>query len=357
MPELNANKAILRASKELDAVLNLIADDIRTAVRKYGVKYKEPFWKNNKRLYNAVNKSIKLLNEKNLSIIQKSIESGWDISNSNMDKRVIEYIKEKDAVELLESKAYQNINKGQLIGFDIPVWEEWVQVNLPQLNAFLNRSVDGLRLSGRVWKVSLKVRKMIENVLKSGILEGKSAAEMSRILRQALKNPKALFRRIKNPVTGELELSQPAKNYHPGRGTYRSAFKNAFRLTRTETNMAYRFAENQRINQIPFVIGYHVHLSLSHPVFDICDSMTGRYPKNFVFIGWHPACFCYTTTIMLSDTKFKQYLNTGKIPATNYVQKIPKQASNYIKDNKKQINNLKTKPYWLRQNEKVIKNN
>ena len=353
MPDKNLNRLNNVASKELDAILNLIADDIKTAVRKYGIKYKNPFWKNNKRLYNFVNKAILKLKSKNLSVAQNSIKKGWDLSNKNMDKLVIDYIKQKDAAKLLESKA---IKEGTLINVDVPILTDWVQTNSPQLTAFLNRSVDGATLSGRVWKISLKARKMIEETLKSGILEGKSASEMSRILRQALKNPNALFRRVRNKETGELELSKPAKKYNPGRGVYRSAFKNALRLTGTETNMAYRFAENERINQIPFVIGYDVHLSNVHPEYDICDSMSGRYPKTFVFTGWHPQCICYTTTVMLSDAKFKEYLNTGKIKRTNYVQKIPTKAKNFIKDNKKAIDNLKNPPYWLRQNENFIKN-
>ena len=88
-----------------------------------------------------------------------------------------------------------------------------------------------------------------------------------------------------------------------------------------------------------------------------CDSMTGVYPKNFTFLGWHSNCYCYTTTIMLNDAKFKKYLDNGTIPSKNYVKKMPKKATNYIKDNKKAIDNLKNTPYWLRQNENVIKDN
>lgn len=355
MPENNPNKIIIRASKELDAVLNLIAEDIRKAVKKYGVKYKEPFWRNNRGLYNAINQIINKQKTKNLLIIQKSIRSGWALSNNNVDNQVIDYIKEKNATQLLESKAYK-VSEAKLTGFDIPVWEEWLQTNTPQLNAFLNRSVDGFKLSGRVWNISLKTRKILEKTLQSGILEGKSSAQMTKILRQALKNPNALFRRVRNPITDKLELSKPAKNFHPGRGVYRSAYKNALRLAGTETNMSYRFAEFERIQQVPFIIGYRVHLSNQHPEYDICDAMTGTYPKNFVFLGWHPNCICYTTTIMLGDEKFKKYLDNGTIPSKNYVKKMPSKAVNYIKDNKEKIDEMKNAPYWLRQNENIIDN-
>jgi len=69
--------------------------------------------------------------------------------------------------------------------------------------------------------------------------------------------------------------------------------------------------------QLPFVTGYKVHLSLSHPTVDICDNMLGVYPKTFVFSGWHPNCYCYTTSEMLSRKAFKGYLKTGYVNPTH----------------------------------------
>ena len=74
-------------------------------------------------------------------------------------------------------------------------------------------------------------------------------------------------------------------------------------------------------------------------------------------MGWHPNCICYSTTIMLGDEKFKKDLDNGTIPSKNYIKKMPKKAVNYIKDNKEAIDNMKNAPYWLRQNESVIKDN
>ena len=74
---------------------------------------------------------------------------------------------------------------------------------------------------------------------------------------------------------------------------YRSSFQNALRVAATETNMAYRTADHTRWNQIDFVQGFEVRLSLSHNIYDICDHMKGYYPTSFLFVGWHPRCFCY----------------------------------------------------------------
>lgn len=58
---------------------------------------------------------------------------------------------------------------------------------------------------------------------------------MTRDLRNYLQHPDVLFRRVRDQH-GILRLSQAAKDYHPGQGVYRSSYKNARRLTATETN-------------------------------------------------------------------------------------------------------------------------
>ena len=99
---------------------------------------------------------------------------------------------------------------------------------------------------------------------------------------------------------GNLRLSKAAKAYHPGRGVYRSSYRNALRLTATENNMAYRTADHLRWQQQPFVVGIEIKLSNNHTCkgvigrfVDICDDRAGVYPKDFKFVGWHPHCRCY----------------------------------------------------------------
>ena len=71
---------------------------------------------------------------------------------------------------------------------------------------------------------------------------------------------------------GKLALSKNAKAFHPGQGVYRSSYKNAMRLTRTETNAAYRLADQDRWQRMDFVVGMRVHKSKNHPteVFAMC---------------------------------------------------------------------------------------
>ena len=144
----------------------------------------------------------------------------------------------------------------------------------------------------------------MELALDIGIGEGRSAAELSRDVRRYLNHPERLFRRVRDKH-GNLVLSQAAKAFNPGQGVYRSSFKNARRLTATETNMAYRKADNERWQQLFFVVGFEVKLSNNHsingvPFTDICDELAGKYPKTFVFTGWHPLCRCYTVPILIT---------------------------------------------------------
>jgi hypothetical protein len=82
-------------------------------------------------------------------------------------------------------------------------------------------------------------------VLDSGLRDGTPAIETAQELKQYLKYPDRLFRRVRDKH-GALHLSKAAAAFNPGRGVYRSSFKNARRLTATETNMAYRTADHER---------------------------------------------------------------------------------------------------------------
>src|SRR5690606_19096834 len=139
---------------------------------------------------------------------------------------------------------------------------------------------------------SSQFRSEIEQGLYAGISEGMPAAKMASEQKKYLREPNKLFRRVRD-ASGKLVLSKAAREYHPGQGVYRSSFKNSLRLTRTETNMAYRTADYERYSRTKFILGFEVRLSANHPKFDICDHMTGNYPSTFKFIGWHPNCLCY----------------------------------------------------------------
>ena len=193
-----------------------------------------------------------------------------------------------------------------------------------------------------------------------GIREGQSAAQMSRNVRQYLNKPNMLFRRVRDEH-GELQLSKRAKAYHPGQGVYRSSYKNARRLTATETNIAYRTADHLRYQKMDFVVGIEIHLSGNHtlngkPFHDICDELAGKYPKDFKFTGWHPQCRCFVTTILKTkeerDEDVKKILRGEPVDgeSVNKVKDVPQQFKTWLKDNELRALNRFSVPYFMTEN-------
>ena len=234
-------------------------------------------------------------------------------------------------------------------------------------DAFLARRENGLNLSDNVWRYTNQFKGEIEMALDIGIRSGRSADEISRDVREYLKEPHKLFRRVRDEH-GQLQLSKNAAAYHPGRGVYRSSYMNARRLAATETNIAYRTADHIRWQQLDFVVGIEIHLSNNHNCkgvpagmfFDICDELKGKYPKDFKFVGWHPHCRCYATTILKSDEEIaednRRILNGEPSidGSVNTVSELPDNFRQWQEDNAERIARAKSTPYFLRDNKGLI---
>ena len=138
---------------------------------------------------------------------------------------------------------------------------------------------------------------------------------------------------------------------------YRSSYKNAMRLTRTETNMAYKTAEQDRWQRMDFVVGYEVKRSKRGFDCSICESLKGKFPKDFVFRGWHPQCRCYIVPILAEQDEFvniqKKILDGEDISNYHYSNKItevPKQFNRWIESNKERIEKASSLPYFIKDN-------
>jgi hypothetical protein len=145
------------------------------------------------------------------------------------------------------------------------------------------------------------------------------------------------------------------------------------RLLRTEVNRAYLRAEWERYQSDPQIIGITIVLSNNHttlingkpvPFTDICDELQGNYPKWFLFEGWHPQCRCTMLPIIISSEELGQYtklMAEGKesqFKSKNEVTDLPDNFKKWLNDNKTRIDAASqrgTLPYWLRDNEGVIK--
>lgn len=234
--------------------------------------------------------------------------------------------------------------------------------NLDALKAFQGRKVDGMNLSQRVWKYTKQYQEQIEIGLDVGLGEGRSAAQLSRDLRQNLQNPNALFRRVRDK-RGNLVLSKAAKAFHPGQGVYRSAYKNAMRLTRSEINMSYRESDWLRWQSLDFIVGFEVRRSNKEPKCKckLCERLVGRYPKTFKFKGWHPQCLCHAIPIIQDADSYKKQEEADlrsalygtpktKVQASNAVIDFPDEFKAWASENADAQSGWRNTPYFVRDN-------
>lgn len=269
----------------------------------------------------------------------------------------------------------------------------WFSRNQDAMDSFFSRksAYGGLNLSQRVWKYTGDLKTEMEMALTLSLGQGDSAASVSRQVRKYLQEPDMMFRRFRvktgereiydeegnvigkepiygrkwkrkviDPQTGETRWENfNPRNYHPGQGVYRSSYKNAMRLTRSETNMAYRTAEQTRWQKLDFVIGYEIKLSNNHPRPDICNDLKGEYPKDFVFKGWHPQCRCYCVPILASQEEFINMENDileGDEPTqpSGIIRRPPKQFYDWWDENKERTESAQSIPYWVLDNQDYI---
>lgn len=198
-----------------------------------------------------------------------------------------------------------------------PHFSAWTNRNQTAMQDFITRKEGIMTLSDRIWQTTRQLREEMEVALTVGIGEGKSSAQISRDVRKYLNDPDLMFRRFRykidedengNPIYGrkwkKLVKDEDGKkhwidydknDYKVGAGMYKSSAKNAMRVARTETNMAYKRADQERYKKFDFILGYHIEPSHNHEPEDcepdICEQLKGDYPKWFTWEGWHPQCY------------------------------------------------------------------
>lgn len=310
--------AMLRAGDKIAALRN-----DPNAKRVKGLAFKD-----NDKLNKTIGSIMTGLQGEMLSITESAIAKSWEISNQKNDVVVNTYL---DGLKNFtgDTKAYYNPNQ-------------------EALKSFISRTRDSKTLSDRVWTSVDSFRDEMEVHLGLGLANGDSAQVISQRIRQYLNNPEMLFRRVRDEA-GKLGLSRNAQQFHPGQGVYRSSYKNALRVTRSETNMAYLESDHLRWKSMDFVIGVKIELSAQHPIVDICDAMAGNYPKDYKFIGFHSQCLCHATPILMPQSEFVKYLS-GEPVTIDEVNDVPNGYKQWIKDNEERVKGWKNVPYFIRDN-------
>lgn len=225
------------------------------------------------------------------------------------------------------------------------------QTNSDALKAFQNRKDKGLNISAKLWQQSMIYKEELEAAISCAIQKGTSAVTLSKQISKYLLDFPLLQKDYKDRY-GSAEHIQDCE--------YRS-----IRLARSEINMAYRTAENERWKQMDFVVGYEIKLSSSHhsrmPHGDICDTLAGKYPKDFTWTGWHPNDLCYKVPILKTEEEFWEW--DGRIDVStesiNEVKDVPDEFKKWVLENQQKIEKARkrnTLPYFLRDNKSIIQN-
>nr|DAM94477.1 MAG TPA: minor capsid protein [Caudoviricetes sp.] len=301
--------------------------------------------------------------------IRKDVENEWILSNNNND-------------DLVKSIFGESSIKSNLFA-------RFFKRNKEAMDAFFARKTgkEGLSLSQKVWRYTGQFREELENCLDLAIGEGTGANKLASKIQTYLQDPDRFYRRFRvkagedengNTIYGRQWkrrvydkesqgykwIDDNPKKFHPGRGVYRSSYRNAQRLARTETNIAYRTADFERWEQLDFIIGYEIKVSKNHPHYDICDELAGKYPKTFKWTGWHPNCRCFMIPVLAGGDEIAEMIERimagedREISQKQEIKEFPGSFSRWIRENEDRINEAKTKgtlPYFIKDNPGAIK--
>lgn len=220
-------------------------------------------------------------------------------------------------------------------------YKKYYQTNSDALKAFQQRRDNGLNLSQKLWKQADEYKTALEETISTAIQRGNSAVTLSKRVSQYLLD----FDKMRSDYTDKFGKKSKALDCE-----YKS-----IRLARSEINMAYRTAEQERWRQMDFILGYEIKLSKAHKIKDVCDCLAGKYPKDFNWTGWHPNDMCYAVPIIMSDEQFWGFDEDGNDveDTPRYVHDVPAGFKHWVEDNKNRIkiaDSRGTLPYFLRDN-------
>lgn len=325
-------------TREQRIIFDRVARSIANLINKPEIRFTKGSMNFPPYIRREITKIITVFHDDTLKLMEDYTTEAWQISNTKNDAIVSNYLKVLGKATGVEAGQYFLKNTSALEGF-------------------LSGKHGTETLSESVWKVARQLRGEMEIHLGLGITNGDSADKISQRIRQYLNNPEALFRRVRDKETGRLMASRAMAAYHPGQGIYRSAYKNAVRVARSTTNMAYLMSDHIRWGQMDMVIGKRISLSASHPDYnfpEICELCEGDYPKDFIWTGWHPQCLCNQTPILSDEKDFLKYLETGKKTPPKMITKYPSEFVRFAKNNYEKFSGYKSVPFWLEDNKELI---
>ena len=355
--EERRREQLFRAIEQLIYTAYLQALSLPAVRRAIEQKKDDFFFESNHTANRQVERVLGVMADRLNGLLLNGIRREWEFSNEVLEARVEAQLDPSTRDRMLRDRL--RIDATQ-------------RSRLASADAFVReKQRDGLNLSGRVWNLAGNAKKEIEVILQNAIKEGRRGTEIAKDLRRFLIEPNKLFRRVRNKETGALELSAAAKAYHPGQGVYRSSYKNALRMARTELKAAQCEAAWQSAQTNPLIVGWEIRLSNNHttlrdgkpcPFHDMCDELQGVYPKAFRFRGWHPHCRCEMLPIIArpSDRKelyrriFKGDAKERASWSPRAVEEVPQVFTDWVERNRARARGWRTLPHFITDNPAYI---
>jgi hypothetical protein len=284
----------LQLNKSLESEYNMIANELQQRLQKITEKYQLSKGTISKKslaaIKSEINQAVDWFQAVGTKWIDNNIIKSADIAITGQDEAARYYIKTSLAEKGIDTTVLSKIINDPLSPLFLTTQYGTGLSKAIRDQIWKTRWADGWKLSDRIWKSTKEQRANLHSMIGQCVNEGRSAVEFSRAVADYLEVPgPAWTTAIKPSVTG--------------RGTIKY---NALRLARTETNNAYRKAQDFSAAQSSIVKGIKWNLSGSHPKPDICDIWAsqdlyklgpGVYPAGQLPPG-HPNCLCFCTDVL-----------------------------------------------------------
>lgn len=356
--DTNTQRALLLDTlKRMEASLSKIygstySDVLQIAQVRQAIESGRAFtWDGNPEAARQLERKLAIMAARTEQVVKNGTSAAWDIANTEGARASIGGAIGRTTKEMVSDQLEETIHKATIDARKGGATAE----------RFYNEPQGGLTISGRVWANARESKRELQAIIQSEIAQGHSAEEALQNVKKYLKTPNEIPKYVRDKE-GNPVLNEAWVNYHPGRGVYKSAYQNARRLARTEINMAYRRAEIENYKYNPLITGYEVKTSGNHESgggLEICECLAGKYPKSFIFTGWHPQCRCHIIPITLTRKEFierQKAINEGKEnewQPKNAITKPPKNFNDWIDNNKARIDQSKNLPFFIRDNFKI----
>lgn len=246
------------------------------------------------------------IRKKHLKELEKSLRAEAELIQKGLTEAFVDYI---DSA----AKAGVGYTRGVVLDlFDQAglktsgIRKLFSRVNKQAVEAIWARTRNGLYLSDRIWEQGEKYRTIMRDLIQESVAIGQDAVTTARMIQRYVREGAMTL------AKSYPNMMKRMKGRIPGNISYE-----ALRLARTEMTAAFGEGTIAAARVAPSYLGMKWVLSKSHPVPDICDTLStydsglgpGVYPPgNEPHLPAHPNCLCALVPIHEEPEKFVEKL-------------------------------------------------